>query len=391
MKSNILTLILITGLMVTGCVNKTEQHKESKHEVLPENTVEMNDDQIRLAGIELGSVEEKVLGNVVQLSGLITVPPQNMVSLSVNLGGYLRKINIMPGSTVTKGQIIAVVENPELINLQQEYLESIIKLEFAETDYKRQKNLYNDNVNSAKLYQQAHSDYKSLKSKVNALEQKLAIAGINVSNLSEDNITGMVALKAPVSGFVTSLNVNTGKYVSSTDVICEIVNTGKLLLELTMFEKEIDLVKEGQNIRFTLPDRPETEYIAVLYRIGKSVSNDKTVKAYANVRSKNTGLLPGMYVDAVVETSGNKVTSLPEEAVVSFDDKNFIFIFKDKRQENNKEVTDFQMIEVKKLISEKGYIEVRLPDNFDITTNKVVIKGAYNLLSALKNSGDMAC
>jgi cobalt-zinc-cadmium efflux system membrane fusion protein len=82
---------------------------------------------------------------------------------------------------------------------------------------------------------------------------------------------------------------------------------------------------------------------------------------------------------------------LPEDAVLSFEDKNYIFIFSEKKKEGDKYVTLFKMIEVKKGVTDNGYTSVIIPADVDLKQCRIVIRGAYNLLSALKNSGDMAC
>ena len=393
MKSKIFFVIVVFSLFVIGCKNKVETTEEhgGEHEVLPPNTVEMNDDQYKTAGIELGQVEYKVLSNVLKVNGVVNVPPQNLVSVSVNMGGFVKSTDLVQGSPVSKGQVLAVIENPEFIELQQNYLENKNKLEFAETDYNRQKDLYKENVSSAKTYQQALSEYKSLKTKVFALEQKLSLIGIDSKQLTEEKISRSVSVVASISGYIKTVNINIGKYVNPTDVMFEIVNNQKLTLELFLFEKDIETVSIGQKIRFSMPYKAGKEQTAVIYQLGKTIGDDKTIKVYASVDNVDKNLLPGMYVNALIETSNNSVTSLPDEAVLTFDDKNYIFTLFERKKEGEKEITIFKMIEVKKGVSNNGFTEIILPKDFVIEKNKVVIKGAYNLLSAMKNAGDMAC
>jgi membrane fusion protein, heavy metal efflux system len=98
-----------------------------------------------------------------------------------------------------------------------------------------------------------------------------------------------------------------------------------------------------------------------------------------------------MYVNAIIETSGSKVPSLPSDAIVSFDDKDYIFLFERNKEENGNAFTEYRIIEIHKGTTDGGFTEVILPDNFDTKNARVVIKGAYNLLSAKKNAGEMAC
>jgi cobalt-zinc-cadmium efflux system membrane fusion protein len=238
--------------------------------------------------------------------------------------------------------------------------------------------------------QQVTSDYKSLKTQVKALEQKLALIGIDPANLHDDDISSSVALLSPISGFVKAVNVNIGKFVSPSDVLFEIVNSDKLFLELTLFEKDADKVSAGQKIRFFINNETE-QHEAVIYQTGKSINADKTYKVYASVQGTCKNVLPGMYVNAIIESTSNTVAALPSDAIVSFDDKDYIFVFDKDKEEDGKPFTEYRIIEVHKGVSDGGFTEIILPEGFDISTAKVVIKGAYNLLSAKKNAGEMAC
>ena len=390
MKTKIYLAILISGLFAISCTSK-KGDAESEHEVLPPNTVEMNEAQIKTSGIELGSIEYKALSSELKVNGLVNVSPQNLVSISAIMGGYIKSTSLVQGSPVSKGQVVVVIENPEFIELQRNYLESKSKLEYAEAEYFRQKELNKENINSVKSYQLATSEYKSLQSSVFALEQKLKLIGIDAKKLQNDKITSTVPIVSPISGYVKAVNVNVGKYVNPTDVIVEIVNIQNVTLELTLFEKDIDKVAIGQQISFSTPDNPAVKQNAVVYQVGKAINADKTIKVYANVENSNRNLLPGMYINAGIKAQHDSVTALPSDAILSFEDKNYIFIFFEKKKEGDKFVTLYELIEVQTGVSENGYTEVILPAKFDLDKNKIVIKGAYNLLSAMKNAGDMAC
>ena len=386
-----IAFILIAFIAIASCKsNKKTTEEAAKTEVLPEDIVEMRFDQIKLANIELGSIEMHSLSGTLRVNGTVMVAPQNFASVCAPMGGFVKSTALMPGNIVSKGQTLAIIENQEFINIQQSYLEAKNKLEFAEADYKRHTDLYKDDVYSQQNVQQVTADYKSLKTLVRALEQKLAIIGINYSTLRDENISRSIALCAPISGYVKTVNVNVGKFVSPSDVLFEIVNKDKLFLELNMFEKDADKVSENQKLRFFINNETE-QHEALIYQTSKSINSDKTYKVFASVTDQCKNILPGMFVNAIIETSGNKVTSLPSDAIVSFNDKDYIFVFAKAKEENGKAFTEYRMVEVRKGVTDAGYTEVILPNGFDIKTTKVVIKGAYNLLSAKKNAGEMSC
>jgi membrane fusion protein, heavy metal efflux system len=392
-KMSYVKLVFILGLMtfITSCSNRTKQVLETKKtEVLPEDIVEMRADQIKLANIQLGSVEIRSLGKILKVNGIVSVAPQNMATVCMPLGGFIKSTTLLPGYAVNKGQVLAVIGNQDFVDIQQNYLEAKNKLIFAEAEYKRHTDLFKDDVYSEQNLQQVTMEYSNLKAMVKSLEQKLMLIGINPDQLNEDNISSSVNLVSPINGFLKTVNVNIGKYVSPTDVLFEIVNSDKLYLELTLFEKDADKVVSGQKMKFYINNESE-EHEAVITQTGKSVSYDKTFRVYATVTSSCKNILPGMYVNAYIKESESLVASLPSEAIVSFDDKDYIFTFEKEKEEAGNQFTEYRMIEVKKGISESGFSEIIIPEGFKINVARIVTKGAYNLLSAKKNAGEMAC
>ncbi len=390
-KLNSIVIALTVLIPLHSCNNEKKVKTDSETvEIIPDDIVEMRADQIKLANIETRIISMHPLSVTLQVNGMVVVAPQNLATVCAPLGGFVVSTSLMPGNAVSQGQTLAMIENQEFIDIQQSYLETKNKFEFMEAEFKRHTELFKDDVYSKQNLQQVTVDYKGLKSQVKALEQKLALIGINPADLNEDNINRSVPVKSPIKGYIKTVNVNTGKFVSPTDVMFEIVNSDRLLLELTLFEKDAGTVTENQKVRFFINNETEL-HDAVIYQTTKSVSADKTYKVYANVTSVCRNVLPGMYVRAVIATSDRLVPSVPNEAVVSFGDKDYIFVFEKNKVEDEKPFTEYRMIEVKKGVSDSGYTEVILPEDFDIQNAQVVTIGAYNLLSAKKNAGEMAC
>ncbi len=367
-----------------------EDKEEGEHEELPEDIVELNADQIKLAGIQLGKVEMRQVSGVIKANGIVTNAPQNSASVTVPLGGFIKSSNLLPGSAVKKGQTLAIIENTEFVDLQQNYLDIKNKYEFAEAEYKRHTELYKDDVYSEKNVQQITSEYRSLKAQLKGIEQKLLVIGVNPITLTEESISATIALVSPISGNVKTANISIGKYVSPTDVLFEIVGTDNLLLELSLFEKDANTISIGQFAHFTI-NNDTHEHKAVIYQVGKSINTDKTYKVYATIPQSCPNVLPGMYVLAHIDKTDKQVTAVPADAVVLFDNKYYIFAFEKEKEEEGKPFTEYRFIEVTKIDTNDGFTEIQLPAGFNIQNTKIVTKGAYKLLSAKKNAGEMTC
>jgi len=383
-------LFSIVLLAFSSCGKGKTAESEAKTEVLPADIVELRADQIKQAGVELGKMETRSLSGTLKVSGKVAVAPENMATVCMPMGGFIKSTSMMPGSKVSKGQTLDVIENQEFVDIQQNYLETKNKFDFSESEYKRHTELYKNDVYSEKNVQQVTTDYKNLKTQVNALKQKLVMIGINPDKLNEDNISRSVALVSPISGYVKTVNVNLGKNVSSSDVLFEIVNSNKLFLELTLFEKDAASIANGQQIRFFINNETE-QHKAVIYQTAKSINDNKSYQVFAKVSDYCKNIIPGMYVNAIIESSTHKGLTLPTESVVSFDDKSYIFVFEKDKTENGKQFSEYKMVEVQKGTTDGQFTEITLPDGINAETTKVVVKGAYNLLSAMKNAGEMSC
>lgn len=382
---------LFAVLLSLSCKTKESQELHSEHEELPPNVIEFSAEQYKTAGIMLDSLQNRLINKIVKVNGTITVPPRNSASVSAFSGGYVKSTEFLEGSYVSKGQVLAVIENPEFVDLQQNYLETKSKLDYAQKDYFRQKTLSESNANSLKTFQQAESEYNTLKAQLSGLIQKLKILNINHENLNENNIKSTIGLLAPISGNLKTVNVNIGKNISPNEVLFEIVNTENLILELHVFEKDILQIKEKQKINFTIPNQSGEIYSAEVLKVGVSLDDDKTAKVYATVEIKDKNLIPGMFVNAEILITENETLCLPAEAVVSFEEKFYVFTFKENAMENGKPITLFEAVEIVKGGENDGFTEIIFKDKIDYRTYKFVTKGAYSVLSKFKNSGEMSC
>ena len=387
----------------------SEEGKEEEHHEEEEGTVEFTEAQYKAASITLGGIEKRQLSGVFKVNGLLDVPPQNQVSISVPFGGILKNTELLQGMWVNKGQVIARMEHPDYIQMQQDYLQAASELSFMEKEYKRQEELNKENVSAAKTFERTTSEYNSLKSRVEGLRQKLSLINLNADNISNSGIVNSIPLISPISGYVTEVNANIGKFIPSNEVIFEIVDTRHLHVELMVFEKDVPKLKVGQKVRYTLANESK-ERKAEIHLIGREISPERTIRVHCHLMQEDKNLLPGMYLKATIETGASETNALPNEAIVNSAGKNFIFIqipaeeeHHEEKHEEGHEETDkekeadtehgeeahgfkFKVFEITTGVSDGGYTEVVLPEGLDINSKNIVLKGAYDLLSKMNNS-----
>ena len=273
-------------LFITSCGNKAKEEtavvEEQKVDL---NTVEITAEQYKTAEVQISTIEEKALSGTTKVNGMLDVPPQNLVSISTPFGGFVKSTDMLQGLKVHKGQVVAMMQNPDYVQPQQDYIDFKSQLNYLKLEYERQQELAKENVNAQKTLQRSKAEYESMCARVSGLKTKLQLMNINMSSLEKGNIQCTIPLYSPINGFVTQVNTNIGAFAAATDVLFKIANTEHLHAELTVFEKDVPKLKIGQKVRFTLANETQ-ERMATVYLVGKEISQERTVRSEASCRER---------------------------------------------------------------------------------------------------------
>lgn len=370
----------LSVLMLAACESESEApDTDTKPGVVSsETTVSLSADQLKTVSIETGQPTMEGISEVLTLQGKVDVPPQGTVSLSFPLGGYLKSTRMLPGMTVKKGQILAELEDMQFIELQQDYLTSKEKFFLAESEFTRQRDLNASKASSDKVFQQARSEMETQRILMNALAQKLEVIGLNPANLRPDNISKTVSIISPINGFVSKVNVNVGKYTAPTDMLFELVDPSDIHLVLNVFEKDLSSLSVGQSVTAFTNSEPHKKLQAKIILISKNLDQDRMAEVHCHVERYSPSLVPGMFINGNVSVNNQNALTVPEEAVVRWENKFYVFTDSGNGQ--------FEMVEVNPGVTSEGKQQI---DSATIHANsKVVIKNAYYLLMKIKNTED---
>lgn len=369
-------IISIAFATLTACNNKTAENKTEV--IAAENSVELTDAQLKNSKIESGKIEQKAISSLLKVNGKIDVPPQNMVSVSVPLGGYLKSTKLLEGMHISKGEVIAVMEDQQYIQLQQDYLTAKVYFSSLEKEFQRQKELNESKASSDKVFENAQAEFLSQKVLIKSLSEKLKLISINPDNLNENTISRSINIYSPIDGFVSTVKMNIGKYANPTDVLFELVNPADIHLAMTVFEKDLDKLFIGQKIVAYNNNQPDKKYNCKIILIGKEISPERAVSVHCHFEKYDKSLIPGMYMNAEVEVATNKAFVIPNDGLVRFEGKEYVFT----QTENKK----YQMQEVTTQNTENGFTQITFTDNTDMTYKIFITKGAYTLLMKMKNT-----
>ncbi|MEJ2883289.1 efflux RND transporter periplasmic adaptor subunit [Pedobacter sp. GR22-6] len=372
--SPILTIALTA--LLSACSSNAEQQPTENTAESNETLVELSAAQAKNIGLKTDTIRLQQISSILKLSGQIDVPPQNLVSVSIPLGGYLKSTEMLPGTQVRKGQLLAVMEDPQYIQLQQDYLSAKNKLNYASLEYERQRELNSSKASSDKVLQQAENEFRNLNIETRALAAKLSLIGISPARLNENAISKTINIHSPINGYISKVNVNIGKYVTPSDVIFELVNPADIHLNLTVYEKDLNKISIGQRVRAYTNARPDQRYDTRIILLSHSLNEHRSAEVHCHFEHYDKSLVPGMYMNAEIQLDNNKEKVLPSEALVNFENQDYVFVAEGSNR--------FRMTPVQKGQSENGFSVV----GPGLEGKKVVSTGAYSLLMKLKNTSE---
>ncbi|WP_410880181.1 efflux RND transporter periplasmic adaptor subunit [Myroides sp. DW712] len=386
MKRIYIALFVFGAIFFTSCQNKTapQEMTVTPDEEQEENTgkeVELNSAQHKAAGIVMGHLADKNLSDVIKVNGQTELPPQNQADVTTLLSGTITQILVNIGDRVTKGQVLAVADSPEFIRLQEEYQISKNNLEYLELEYKRQQTLRAEQVNSEKTYQKTYSELNIEKSRYQSLTNQLSLLSTNPNTMART-----LKIVAPISGNVSAIPIRIGTNMVNGQTLFSLVDNSKIHLDLKIYEKDLPYVHQGQRVFFNLTNINKEEVTATIFSIGKAFEpGTKTVIAHANIDQVPDNLIPGLYVNALIDVGAKTVKALPNEAIIKADGRTFIFV--SDAAEAHDEHFHYQRVEVKTGVQELGYTQVDILEEVP-PQYSIVVQGAYYLQSHLiKNEG----
>lgn len=379
-------LAILLGLTACGdSKSETKENTEINSE-MEEGHSEGEVEEVLLTEKQFNALQMKVdtlhmrnMSGYVEANGQLEVPPQNEATITTVVGANVVSIEVIEGDKVNKGQTVAYLSHPNIIQKQTDYLNAYSNREFLKKEYERQKTLYDAGVGSGANFQKAEAEYQASRSMVNGLEAQLKQLSISASGLRNGTIYQRVALRSPIEGFVQKVEIKTGQYVEPQTDLMEIVDTHHVRADLMVFEKDVYKVKVGQKVRFNVQSIPGKELTAEIYSVGKTFEqNPKAIHVHAEIENKEGNLIPGMYIRGRIQIDGSKAMALPESAIVTNGDR--FFVFSAKKEGDN---WAFMPYEVTKSTQDGEWVSIDFLTEQEANT-KYAYNNAYYLIAEMK-------
>ncbi|MBT8179076.1 MAG: efflux RND transporter periplasmic adaptor subunit [Eudoraea sp.] len=353
-----LSLMLFVNCKEKGTTTETGM-PEGTIEIV-ENGIRIRADQFKSSGMALGFADTIMVREEVNTQGYIDVPPENRAVISAPMPGFIKHAPLIVGDKVRKGQRVIVLENPDFVALQQEFLEAAAQQDYLRAEYERQKTLFAEQVTSRKNYMKAESEYRKNDAKISSLKAQLGLLRVDTDRLLAEGIRPNLNLIAPIAGSITDVKVSLGMYTPPNQALLEIINTEHLHLELGIFEGDAIKIKIGQPIHFYLPENPGQVFDGEVYKVGNLVEMEsRTLRVHGHIpASLAEKFAIGMYVQAVIEVAEKEAVVLPDEAVIREGEGAFALVL----WEQTEDEFHFKKIPIDLGISQDGYSQIISPD-----------------------------
>lgn len=313
--------IIITGLLIISC--KRPDKVQIGNTVYPDL---ISVTSIPDSKIETGELKKIAINRNIQYKGKLAVLPSSSACVSPPVPGRIKQIYVIPGENIEIGNKIALLTNNDLIDLQKDYLETKYEIEYYEEDYKRQGELTIDNAASIKKMQKAQSEYMAKKVHLKALEYQLSVYGIQPKTRKIENISNQFYLYAPISGIISDFECLIGTLLENEDCLLEITNSKDLFIKISIPQHEIQNIKSGMEVTFTLPSDPYKKFTGKIERtLANKSSESNEIVIYVKILDKSSDIIHGMIVNATINVPNDSVYGIPSDAIVYEESNAFVY------------------------------------------------------------------
>lgn len=376
-------LYIAAALLVASCGTKNEQ-EEGRSEDLPEkNTVELTDKQMQQLNITTGALADHTFAGTIQASGRLTTSPQGEASIAPKMGANVERVLVREGQEVTKGQVLAYLSHPDLLEIQSRYLTAVNRRDYLSKEYQRQTQMMDEKVGAGKDYDRTKSELQIINSEIRMLTTQLQQLGIAPSSLRAGKAVSAIAVTSPIAGTVERIDVETGQYAAPETPMMRIINTQSLFAELQVYQSDLPRLQKGQEVDLQVQAAGDGGKVfkGKIYAIGKTFdSNMQSVPVRVDMDGAKDALISGLYVEAQIAAGVSTMKAVPAEAVVDEEDK--LYIFAAVRVGDK---WTFTPIAVTKIKEENGMVAVKpVQEDLKMEGRTVALSGAYYLLSEMK-------
>lgn len=382
-----LTVITFVGLSFLSQSKAETSESENQEEEIDFQNIPLSEKQVKAVDLKMGEAQEREMDAMLHVNGSLVLRAQDMGNVSSLMGGIVKNVYVKEGQMVSRGQVVATIENTDVVTLQREYYTAYKESEMARLELDRQKTLASAGAGIKKTLQMSEKNYKVAQANLLGTGRQLQQMGISTKEVAKGKFTTVFPLRAPISGTVSDMQASLGSYADMQTPLMKIRNNHAVECDLNVFEKDIAKVKVGDQVLVSLTNQPGVNVSGRVYGMNQYLNKGtKSVAVHVKLDAKRGAkLFEGMYVSGQIATGRQLCMTLPDKAIVSADGKQYVFAL---NQQHSKGGTySFSRHEVTTGVSNNGYTEVALCKHLK-KGQKIVTDNAFYLASLTGDHGE---
>lgn len=383
----VLTAITFVGFSFLSQSKAETSESENQEEEIDFQNIPLSEKQVKAVDLKMGEAQEREMDAMLHVNGSLVLRAQDMGNVSSLMGGIVKNVYVKEGQMVSRGQIVATIENTDVVTLQREYYTAYKESEMARLELDRQKTLASAGAGIKKTLQMSEKNYKVAQANLLGTGRQLQQMGISTKEVAKGKFTTVFPLRAPISGTVSDMQASLGSYADMQTPLMKIRNNHAVECDLNVFEKDIAKVKVGDQVLVSLTNQPGVNVSGRVYGMNQYLNKGtKSVAVHVKLDAKRGAkLFEGMYVSGQIATGVQLCMTLPDKAIVSADGKQYVFAL---NQQHSKGGTySFSRHEVTTGVSNNGYTEVALCKHLK-KGQKIVTDNAFYLASLTGDHGE---
>lgn len=382
-----LTVITFVGFSFLSQSKAETSESENQEEEIDFQNIPLSEKQVKAVDLKMGEAQEREMDAMLHVNGSLVLRAQDMGNVSSLMGGIVKNVYVKEGQMVSRGQVVATIENTDVVTLQREYYTAYKESEMARLELDRQKTLASAGAGIKKTLQMSEKNYKVAQANLLGTGRQLQQMGISTKEVAKGKFTTVFPLRAPISGTVSDMQASLGSYADMQTPLMKIRNNHAVECDLNVFEKDIAKVKVGDQVLVSLTNQPGVNVSGRVYGMNQYLNKGtKSVAVHVKLDAKRGAkLFEGMYVSGQIATGRLLCMTLPDKAIVSADGKQYVFALNQQHPKGG--TYSFSRHEVTTGVSNNGYTEVALCKHLK-KGQKIVTDNAFYLASLTGDHGE---
>jgi cobalt-zinc-cadmium efflux system membrane fusion protein len=308
--------------------NAEQSDKDSSEEGhAEEGEIQLTSQQMVEQGLKVAVASTGLVEKLTTLPGKLVVNTDQQAHISPNFSGYIEQVNVALGQSVQKGQTLAVLILPELIDQQANLRMAQANLDLARKDYQREQQLWSQGISAKQDYQRAENAYRQAQITVQSSQARLNALGASGNN------NGRFLIKAPISGVISKKDIVVGENVQLADQLFVIENLKDLWLEFNLPNTSNIQLQVGQILNFKTNGSDQNYQAKVQTLNSQADLQTGRLQVRAKVTTQADVLRPNVLVNVfVTDAQAKTALRVQKKALQQVEGKPVVFVIESEEK-----------------------------------------------------------